>query len=93
MERLTAALATGDPEAVTTLFSEDGPGVEAIAGLAGDLVVVDWRLQSADDGPRPTLTYQLEATLDGRALAGPLVLSLDPENEPRTVESVRLNYR
>jgi len=93
MERLMAALATGDPESVTTLFAEAGPGVEAIAGLAGEMVVDEWRLQRADDGPPPTLTYQLEATLDGRALTGPLVISLDPENGPRTVESVRLTYR
>ena len=93
MERLTAALETGDPARVRAVFAERGEAVETIAGLAGDLVIDDWRLRSADDGPPRTLTYQLEATLGGRTLAGPLVLSIDSADEPRTVASVRLNYR
>lgn len=93
MEQLTAALDTGEPARVRAVFAERGEAVETIAGLAGELVIDDWRLRSADDGPPRTLTYQLEATLGGRTLAGPLVLSVDAENEPRTVESVRLNYR
>jgi hypothetical protein len=93
MDRLTGALTSGDPDRVRAVFTQRDEAVETIAGLAGQLVVDHWSLQSADDGPPRTLTYQLEATLGGRPLAGPLVVELEPGNEPRTVASVRLNYR
>jgi hypothetical protein len=93
MQRLIDALDTGDPARVTSLFAEAGPGVEAIADLAGELAIDAWRLQSAEPGPPRILTYQLEATLGDRGLAGPLVISVNPDGTPRTIESVRLSYR
>jgi hypothetical protein len=92
MERLVAALDTGDPTRVTALFAEPDEAVATIADLAGELVIDDWRLESADDATPRTLTYRVDATIGGRALAGPLTLTVNDENALLAITSVRLNY-